>query len=143
MFEYLPKVLCWYEAHWPQWLNWTEYWYNTNYRSSTKATPSKAFYGREAPSLLKRDSVPSSIEEVNKLIHETNLMLDEIKEQLVKAQNRMKTQVDKHRRELEFIVEEKVYPWPTSCSPWQNDKTRTLIHASMVFLRCWRGLVVA
>ena len=93
--------------------------------------------------MLKGDLAPSSVEVVNKLIHETNLMLDEIKEQLVKAQNRMKTQFDNHRRELEFVVGEKVYPWPTSCNPWQNDKTRNLIHAFMAFLRCWRGLVVA
>ena len=38
------------------------------------------------------------VEDVNQLLQERNVMLDELKEQLVKAQNRMKTQVDKHRR---------------------------------------------
>ena len=36
-------------------------------------------------------------------------MLDEMKEQLAKAQNRMKMQADKNRRELELEVGEKVY----------------------------------
>ena len=36
-------------------------------------------------------------------------MLDELKEQLVKAQNRMKALVDKHRREVELLVGEKVF----------------------------------
>ena len=64
---------------WPQWLNWAEYWYNTNYYASMKTTPFKALYGRDPPSLLRGDANSSSIEEVNRLIHERNLMLDEIK----------------------------------------------------------------
>ena len=36
-------------------------------------------------------------------------MLDELKDQLARAQNRMKNQTDKHRKEVEFQVVEKVY----------------------------------
>ena len=36
-------------------------------------------------------------------------MFDELKEHLAKAQNRMKDQADKHRRELELVVGEQVY----------------------------------
>ena len=36
-------------------------------------------------------------------------MLDELKEQLAYAQNRMKVQADKYRRELQLDVGEKVY----------------------------------
>ena len=43
------------------------------------------------------------------MIHERNLMLDEIRDQLLKAQNSMKVQVDKHCRELELSVGEKVF----------------------------------
>ena len=74
----------------------------------TKITPFKALYGQDPPSLLRGD-VSSSVEDVNQLLHERNVMLDELKEQLVKAQNRMKTQVDKHRREVNLVVGEKVF----------------------------------
>ena len=94
---------------WPQWLNWAEYWYNTNYHASTKTTPFHALYGREPPSLLKGNSTPSSVEEVNQLVQERDMMLAEIREQLLKAQNRMQSQADKHRRELELEVGEKVF----------------------------------
>ena len=94
---------------WPQWLNWAEFWYNTNYHASTKTTPFKALYGRDPPTILRGDSPGSGVEELNQMIQERNLMLDEIRDQLLKAQNRMKTQVDKHRRELELAVGEKVF----------------------------------
>ena len=58
---------------------------------------------------MLRGDVSSSVEDVNQLLHERNVMLDELKEQLVKAQNRMKTQVDKHRREVNLVVGEKVF----------------------------------
>ena len=85
------------------------YWYNTNYHDSTKTTPFHALYDGEPPSLLRGNSIPTSIQEVNKLVQERDLMLEEIREQLLKAQNRMKVQADKHHRELELKVGEKVY----------------------------------
>ena len=94
---------------WPQWLSWTEYWYNTNYHASTKTTPFKALYGKDPPILLRGDATPSNVEDVNQMVQDRNLMLDELKEQLAKAQNRMKVQADKHRRELELEEREFVY----------------------------------
>ena len=49
------------------------------------------------------------MEDVNQLMQERNFMLDELKEQLAKAQNRMKVQADNHKRELVLMVAEKVY----------------------------------
>ena len=72
-------------------------------------TPFKALYGRDPPTLVRGDAAPSHVEDVNQMIQDRNQMLDELKEQLAKAQNRMKVQADKHRRELELGVGEKVY----------------------------------
>ena len=54
------------------------------------------------------------MEEMNYLVQERDLMLDEIHKQLLKAQNCMKIQAEKHRRELELEVGKKVYLkiWP-------------------------------
>ncbi|WVZ23326.1 hypothetical protein V8G54_001870 [Vigna mungo] len=94
---------------WPKWLSWAEFWYNTNYNSSTKMTPFKALYGREPPVLIRGDMIQSSVEEVNRLMADRNHMLDELKEHLVMAQNRMCKQANKHRREVEFQVGDAVY----------------------------------
>ncbi|WVY93416.1 hypothetical protein V8G54_032504 [Vigna mungo] len=94
---------------WPKWLSWAEFWYNINYNSSTKMTPFKALYGREPPVLIRGDMIQSSVEEVNRLMADRNHMLDELKEHLVLAQNRMCKQANKHRREVEFQVGDVVY----------------------------------
>ena len=94
---------------WPKWLCWVEYWFNTNYNSSTLTIPFKALYGRDPVTLLRGDMTPSHIEEVNQPVYERNLMLDELKWRLSKAQTRIKAQSNKRRREVEFEVGDMVY----------------------------------
>ena len=59
--------------------------------------------------LLRGDLTPSAVEEVNQLLQDQNQMMDELKEHLSEAQNKMKVQADKLRRDLELEVGEKVY----------------------------------
>ena len=47
--------------------------------------------------------------ELAKLLKDRNKMLDELREQLLRAQNRMNMQVDKHRIEVNYEVKNKVY----------------------------------
>ena len=94
---------------WPRWLSWAKYWYNTNYNSATKTTPFQAMYGRQPPTLWRDVSSSSPNEEVYQLMEDRNHMLDELREQLLKAQNRMKMQADKHRRNVTYQVGDKVF----------------------------------
>ena len=71
-------------------------------------TPFKALYSKDPSTLLRRDSTPLNVEDVNKMIQDRNHMLDEFKEQLAKVQSRMIVRADKHRRELELEVTELV-----------------------------------
>ena len=87
---------------WPKWLPWAELWFNTTYSASTQTTPFKALYGRDPPTLLRGEVTASPVEGVNQLLAERNSILDELKYQLHKAQSRMKSQVDKKRREVEY-----------------------------------------
>lgn len=50
----------------------------------------------------------SSREEVSRITEERNKVMEELKEQLVKARNRMKQQAGQHRREVEHEVGELV-----------------------------------
>jgi len=94
---------------WFLWLSWAEFWFNTNYNSSTKMTPFKALYGQDPPFLFHGATFSSKVEEVNNLTTDKDLMLDKLKSNLIQAQQRMKHQADKKRREVEFQVGDWVY----------------------------------
>lgn len=93
---------------WPTWLSWAEYWYNTNYHSSLKTTPFRALYGRE-PVIIRGDVHHSLVEEVDRSTADRNDMLRVLQEQLLKAQERMRVQANRHRRQVELEVGDMVY----------------------------------
>ncbi|WVZ02752.1 hypothetical protein V8G54_023558 [Vigna mungo] len=106
---YLRCMTSTHPRKWPQWLSWVEFWFNTNYSSSTKMSPFKALYGRDPPLLLKGSTIPSKVQSVNQLQQERDEILRELKDDLCKAQEQNKKQANKHRREVEFQVGDWVY----------------------------------
>ncbi|GJV00617.1 ty3-gypsy retrotransposon protein [Tanacetum coccineum] len=94
---------------WARWLSWAEYWYNTSYHTSMNMTPFKVLYGRDPPHLIYYGSVPSPVFEVDRYLEERDCILKELKEHLLRAQERMKKQADKHRTDVEFEVGDWVY----------------------------------
>ncbi|CAH9105349.1 unnamed protein product [Cuscuta europaea] len=94
---------------WVKWLPWAEYWFNTNYHSSLKSTPYQALFGQSPPAIIRGDVSITSVDEVTKMTAERNEMLTELKENLARAQNLMKQQADKHRREEELEVGDQVF----------------------------------
>jgi hypothetical protein len=94
---------------WVKWLGWAEFWFNSNYNSSTRTTPFKALYGRDPPQLVKGTTIPSSVEEVNKLTEERDTILHDLRSNLLKAQDQMRTQANKHRRDISYVVGDWVY----------------------------------
>ena len=89
---------------WRQWLPMAEFWYNSSYHSSIKCSPFKALYGLEpnfgALPNLNVDPSSSAFDVVAERQKFTQLL----KDNLVKAQNRMKTYADQHRIERSFVV---------------------------------------
>ncbi|XP_044476613.1 uncharacterized protein LOC123204119 [Mangifera indica] len=94
---------------WVKWITWAEYWYNTTFHSSLGMTPFKALYGRDPPTLFRWGSEASKIDEVGAFLQQRDAILLELKQQLHKAQDRMKRQADLKRRELHFEVGEQVF----------------------------------
>ncbi|XP_031280065.1 uncharacterized protein LOC116138499 [Pistacia vera] len=72
-------------------------------------TPFRALYGQDPPSHLKSIDNCLMIDEVNQQLQDHNFILQELKDNLVKTQNRMKCYSDGKRREVTFIVGETVY----------------------------------
>lgn len=96
-------------SSWSQWLPWAEYWYNTSHHSSSNTTPFRALYGRDPPRLLRFGDIPSANAEVEELILNRDVLLQELRENLVTAQARMQASANKHRRAVEFEVGDWVY----------------------------------
>ena len=94
---------------WVDWLSWAEFWFNTTFNISAGMTPFKALYGRDPPTLIKGCTFTSKIDVVNQLLVARDVVLQELKQNLLKAQNLMKAQANKHRRQIDFEVGDWVF----------------------------------
>ena len=86
-----------------------EWWYNTSFHTSLKMTPFQALYGRPPPLLeellLPHDEDTTDLTPSSK----TKEIAKQIKENLIKAQERMKHQADKNISERGLEVGDMVY----------------------------------
>ena len=94
---------------WAKWLHWAEYSYNTSPHCSTKISPFKAVYGRDPHVLMHINRGDTAVDSLEELLLERNAMLDELRFQLVKAQQVMKSRADGKRRDEAFAVDDWVY----------------------------------
>ena len=66
-----------------------EWWYNTTYHESTKMTPYEEVYGQQPPSIVSYIGGTSKLHAINSLIHNLNVTLCALKENLAITQNHM------------------------------------------------------
>ncbi|KAL5779038.1 hypothetical protein ACOSQ2_009775 [Xanthoceras sorbifolium] len=84
---------------WMDLFAWAEYSYNTAKHSTTGFTPFEAVYGIPPPNLLTYVSGTTKVKVVDDFLHSRKLILEDLRQHLVLAQNRMKVQADQHCRE--------------------------------------------
>lgn len=94
---------------WHKWLSSAELWYNTSYHTALKCTPFKALYGVEAnhgtvPVLNLDDS-----SEAATFLQDRQSLLATLKDNLHKAQNKMKSYADKGRTPRQYHEGDMVY----------------------------------
>ena len=87
---------------WSAYLPWAEYWYNTAYHSSTGMTPFQALYGRLPPSIPKYYNGSSPVDELDHKLKGRDEVLNQLKQNLSAAVNRMKQVADRKRRDVTF-----------------------------------------
>ncbi|KAJ4811165.1 polyprotein [Rhynchospora pubera] len=97
------------QKQWHRWLSLAEWWYNTSYHSALQCTPFQALYGYPPPQLPMGTPPKSQVEAVNELLKSRYQTLQELKQHLHKAQERMKRQADKKRSERKLQVGSWVY----------------------------------
>lgn len=83
-----------------------EFWFNTNYNVSIGQTPFQTLYGKEAPILPNYIEGSSSIDVLDRELNDREWALSIVKSNLIKAQNRMKLNADKHRQEIQFNIDD-------------------------------------
>lgn len=85
--------------NWSKWLALAEFWYNTNYHTALKVSPFQALYGYSPP-MLSTDAIRGTQHDVQLAwLKDRQGILSQLKDNLHKAQNRMKHYADQHRTE--------------------------------------------
>nr|GEV64101.1 putative reverse transcriptase domain-containing protein [Tanacetum cinerariifolium] len=114
---YLKEIVCKhgvpiYDKHLPL----VEFSYNNSYHASIKAAPFEALYGQKCRSPICWSEVGESHLTGPKLVRETTKKIVQIKNRLLTARSRQKSNADLKRRLTEFKVGEKVM---LKVSPWR------------------------
>ncbi|GJW24444.1 ty3-gypsy retrotransposon protein [Tanacetum coccineum] len=89
---------------WTQWLSLAEYWYNTNFYTAIQTTPYEALYGQSPTFHIPYIEGSSSVDLVDRTLLAREEAIKLLKFYLKRAQDRMKSQADKHRNDKEFEV---------------------------------------
>ena len=94
---------------WSKWISLVEWWYKTNFHSSTYTTPYEIVYGQPFFVHLPYFPRDSTVGVVDHSLQTKEVAIKLPKFYLTRAQQRMKHQVDKRRTDREFKVGELIY----------------------------------
>ncbi|KAL4590109.1 hypothetical protein LXL04_003029 [Taraxacum kok-saghyz] len=94
---------------WSYWLPWAEYWHNTTYHSATNTTPFETVYGRPPPTIFRYVLDEVKWPDVFLELQDRDEALRQLKDHYARAQSRMKTSPDKHRRDVQYEVGDWVF----------------------------------
>ena len=103
---------CYASTHphtWSSFLSWAEFWYNTTFHKSLQTTPFHVVYGREHPGLIRFEEGSTSNFELEESLKLQDKMLEQLKLNLLRAQQIMKNQADQKRQDVSLEVGDMVY----------------------------------
>jgi hypothetical protein len=93
---------------WVKALPWAEFWYNSAFHTSIGMTPFKALYGRDPPTLIRHSYLSQDAPEIAEQLANRDQLLAKLKMNLLRAQQTMKTQVDRKRHDVTMQVGDEV-----------------------------------
>jgi len=95
--QYLRSFVHHQPSQWGKFLHWAEWHYNSSYQTSVGMIPYQVMYGKPPLSLPQYITRSSTVEVVEQELNSRDHILAKLKANLFKAQNNMKTYVDRHR----------------------------------------------
>ncbi|KAL8135097.1 hypothetical protein AgCh_009933 [Apium graveolens] len=93
---------------WADWIDMAEWWYNTSFHSSAGMTPYQVVYNQLPPFIIYQ-SAKCTDPVVNQFVKDRVQVQGLLKDNLKKAQERMKFFADKKRSDTVFNVKDEVY----------------------------------
>ncbi|CAM8937356.1 unnamed protein product [Rhodiola kirilowii] len=102
--DYLRCFINEQQTNWVELLPWAEYSYNTAWHSSIGMTPFEAVYGRKATDVIPYTTGDSKVSALDDMLQHKMTILDQLKGNLRKAQQRMVQQANQHRANVEYEV---------------------------------------
>lgn len=94
---------------WSSWIVLAEFWYNTTPHSAHGKTPFQVLYGHPPRHFGIGLTSMCTVPDLEQWLREHEDMTQVIKHNLLRAQQRMKHQADKHRQERQFSVGDWIY----------------------------------
>ncbi|GJS33672.1 ty3-gypsy retrotransposon protein [Tanacetum coccineum] len=107
--QYLRAMVGDRPTQWVHFLPWAEYCYNTTYHSSIKMTPYQALYGKVPLAIIPYPPGLSKVAAVDDALCERDIVLRQLKHNLLAAKNRMEQKAKRKRREVEYQVGDRVF----------------------------------
>ena len=98
-----------FQGSWDQYIALMEFAYNNHYHSSIGMVPYEALYGRKCRCPLYWDEEGMRVLEGPKLVQETTDKVKIVRGRIKAAQDRQKSYVDQHCREMTYKVGDKVF----------------------------------
>ena len=89
---------------WVSYLPLAEYWYNTTYQSAIRMSPFEALYGRTPPTVCSYMAGSTAVASLDDLLIHRKQVLERVRENLCKAQLRMRSLANAHRLDRTFQV---------------------------------------
>ncbi|KAJ4764940.1 polyprotein [Rhynchospora pubera] len=126
--QYLRCMVFDQQKKWFKWLPLAEYWYNTSFQQSLGTSPFHALYGYQPTLLPLGDVVRSTDGAVNSLLKDRQRALSQIRDNLLKAQDRMKKYADLKRTERQFQVGDRVY---LKVQPYRQNSLSGQLHTKL------------
>jgi hypothetical protein len=106
---YLRCFISAHPQHWSRWIPLCEFWFNTNWHSSLGKSPFELLYGRQPCYFGITATSTIAPADVQVWLRERELIIASVRQHLLRMQQRMKVQADKHRRERVFAIGDKVF----------------------------------
>jgi hypothetical protein len=115
---------------WSKWVSVAEFWYNSSFHSTLGHSPFEVLYGHQPRHFGIHISDTCQVLELSTWMQEKQTMMQVIKQHLIRAQIRMKTQADKHSFEASFVVAEWVF---LKLQPYVQSSLAPRAHQKLAF----------